>query len=255
MRGTEAVARVAAALDPSNGEARDWLERELEGAAYREHNDPIARAIAAIERFIDGLLSADPSASGALPAGIAGLVTAAVVALLLFALRYVRRDGRRAAAEPVAVLGHERLTAAQFRERSALALAEGRHSDAVLDAMRAIAQGAAERTLLDEAPSLTAHEIGLRLTEPFPSLEAELRWAADLFDAVAYGHHAPARDQAERIITLEGALSRTRPAPRRPRATPDPDGDGTADDSTLGGAAAGGAAGEPAAARNGGGTP
>ena len=86
MRGTEAVARVAAALDPSNGEARDWLERELEGAAYREHNDPIARAIAAIERFIDGLLSADPSASGALPAGIAGLVTAAVVALLLAAI-------------------------------------------------------------------------------------------------------------------------------------------------------------------------
>jgi hypothetical protein len=222
MRAVDAVSRLATALDPGNGEARGWLERELEGAAYREHNDPIARALDALERLIDGVLSADPTAGGALPASIAGLVTAAVVALLLFALRYVRRDGRRTAPGPEAVLGQERLTAAQFRERSARALDEGHHGDAVLDAMRAIAQGAAERTLLDEAPSLTAHEIGLRLTEPFPAMGAELRWAADLFDAVAYGHHDPDRGLAVRIIALEGALARTRPAPRHPQATADP---------------------------------
>jgi hypothetical protein len=210
------LVRLAAGVDPDNAEARRWLEEELSRPAYREHNDPVARVLDAIERFIDTLLSADPSAGGALPAGVAGLVTAALVALVLFALRHVRREARRAPAGAPAVLGEERLTAAQFRERSARALAEGRYADAVLDAMRAIAQGAAERTLLDEAPSLTAHEVGLQLADPFPAQRDELRWAADLFDAVAYGHHAASRPQAERIIALERTLGRTRPTLRQP---------------------------------------
>lgn len=213
-----AVERLLTGVDPGNGEARRWLEEELSRPAYREHNDPIARALAALERFIDALLNADPSAGGALPAGIAGLVTAAVVALLLFALRYVRREARRAPSGGPAVLGEERLTAAGFRERCAAALADGRYADAVLDTMRALAQGAAERTLLDDAPSLTAHEVGLRLADPFPEQQAELRWAADLFDAVAYGHHEADRAQAERIVALDRTVQRTRPVTRQPAA-------------------------------------
>jgi hypothetical protein len=207
---------LAARLDPDNAEARQWLEEELSRPAYREHNDPIARALDALERFIDTLLNADPSAGGALPAGVAGLVTVALVALVLYALRHVRREARRAPAGGPALLGDERLTAIEFRERSARALAAGRYSDAVLDAMRALAQGGAERTLLDDAPSLTAHEVGERLAEPFPAQRDELRWAADLFDAVAYGHHEASREQAERIIALDRMVQRTRPASRLP---------------------------------------
>jgi hypothetical protein len=209
---------VGARLDPGNGEARRWLEEELSRPAYREHNDPIARLLAAIERFIDSLLNADPSAGGALPAGIAGLVTAGLVALVLFALRHVRREARRGDVGGPALLGEERLTAEQFRERSRRALDEGRYAAAVLDAMRAIAQGAAERTLLDDAPSLTAHEVGLQLAASFPAQRDELAWAADLFDAVAYGHHTPERSQAEDLLALEATLRRTRPATRQPVA-------------------------------------
>ncbi|MDF2146539.1 DUF4129 domain-containing protein [Knoellia sp. p5-6-4] len=207
---------LAAGLDPDNAEARQWLEEELSRPAYREHNDPIARALDAIERFIDALLNADPSAGGVLPAGVAGLVTAALVALVLFALRHVRREARRAPVGGPALLGDQRLTAIEFRERSARALSAGRYSDAVLDAMRALAQGGAERTLLDDAPSLTAHEVGEHLADPFPMQREELRWAADLFDAVAYGHHEPNRAQAERIIALDRAVERARPASRPP---------------------------------------
>ncbi|SES42425.1 protein of unknown function [Pedococcus cremeus] len=213
-----AALHVAARLDPGNGEARRWLEEELSRPAYHEHNDPIARALAALERFIDSLLNADPSAGGALPAGIAGLVTAGLVALVLFALRHVRREARRGDVGGPALLGEERLTAEQFRERSRRALDEGRFADAVLDAMRATAQGAAERTLLDDAPSLTAHEVGLQLAVPFPEHRDELARAADLFDAVAYGHHAPEREQAEHLLALEATLRRTRPATRQPVA-------------------------------------
>lgn len=207
---------VAARLDPGNGEARRWLEEELSRPAYREHNDPIARLLAAIERFIDNLLNADPSAGGALPAGIAGLITAALVALVLFALRHVRREARRSEVGGPALLGEERLTGEQFRERSRRALDEGRFAEAVLDALRAIAQGAAERTLLDDAPSLTAHEVGLQLADPFPAQRDELARAADLFDAVAYGHHTAEREQAERLLALEETLRRTRPQTRQP---------------------------------------
>jgi hypothetical protein len=210
------LSHLAAGLDPDNDEARQWLEEELSRPAYREHNDPIARALDAIERWIDSLLNADPSAGGALPAGVAGLVTVGLVALVLFALRHVRREAHRAPAGGPALLGDEHLTAIEFRDRSARALAAGRHSDAVLDAMRALAQGGAERTLLDDAPSLTAHEVGERLAEPFPAQRDELRWAADLFDAVAYGHHEATREQAERIIALDRAVQGTRPASRLP---------------------------------------
>lgn len=210
------VARTGSGVDPGNGEARRWLEEELSRPAYREHNDPIARALDALERLIDALLNADPTAGGALPAGIAGLVTAAVVALLLFALRYVRREVRRAPVGGPALLGEEHLSAGELRERTSRALADGRWADAVLDAMRALAKGAAERTLLDDAPSLTAHEVGLRLADPFPDQRDELRWAADTFDAVAYGHHGADRQQAERLVALDRRLQRTRPASRQP---------------------------------------
>ena len=208
------AAHAAARLDPGNEEARRWLEDELSSAVYREHNDPIQRLLDAIERFIDALLRADPSTAGALPSVVAGAVTAVVVALLLLSLRYVRRDGRHVGADAAAVLGGERLTASRFRERSALALREGRYAAAVVAAMRAIAQGASERTLLDEAPSLTAHEIALRLREPFPDHGDDLHWAADLFDEVAYGRHEPARAHAERIVALDTALAAARPATR-----------------------------------------
>jgi hypothetical protein len=214
------AAGAAARLDPGNDEARTWLEKELSSAVYREHNDPIQRLLDAIERFIDALLRADPSTAGALPSVVAGAVTAVVVAVLLFSLRYVRRDQRRTAADAGVVLGGERLTAARFRERCALALREGRYAAAVVDAMRAIAQSASERTLLDGAPSLTAHEVAVRLSGHFPTRGADLRWAADLFDEVAYGRREPSPEDAERIVAVETALSTARPATSRGSNTP-----------------------------------
>lgn len=204
---------VLARLDPDNAQARRWLAEELARAPYSEHNDPISRLLDAIKRAIDDLLTVDPSTSTVLPPLVAGAITAAVVAGLLLSLRYVRREARARTA-PAAVLGSERLTAAQFRSRSGLALAQGRYAAAVVDAMRAIAQSAAERTLLEETPSLTAHEIALGLLDAFPAHGPELRWAADLFDSVAYGRLDAERQDAERIIALEAVLARTRPAAR-----------------------------------------
>ncbi len=105
---------VPARLDPDNAQARRWLAEELARPAYREHNDPISRLVQAIKRAVDALLTVDPSTSTVLPPLIAGAITAVVVAGLLLSLRYVRREARARTA-PAAVLGSERLTAAQFR--------------------------------------------------------------------------------------------------------------------------------------------
>lgn len=201
---------VTARLDPSNGQAREWLEAELSKAAYQDHRDPVTRLLEAIERFISDLLASGIGPSRPLPALVAGLVTALLLGLVLFSLRHVRRSGRRIAEGPVGVLGDEPLTAAQFRSRAERAEAEGRYADALLDGVRAVAKRAQERTLLEDLPSLTAHEIADRLGVVFAGRADRLRHAANRFDAVAYGSATATRDDAVAVLELEAELARNR---------------------------------------------
>lgn len=200
-----------ARLDPGNDEARSWLRDELAKPAYRDTRDPLQRAMDAIENWLTDLLSGAQAPSNPLPTLVAVLVALALVALGVYALRFVRRTERRQGDGPAAVLGDEHLTAAQFRARAEDALVQQRYGDCVLDAVRAVAAGAVERTLLEDAPSLTALEIATRLATTFPDHARELRTAADRFDAVAYGHQDAARADAEQLLALERALAGARP--------------------------------------------
>lgn len=202
---------VPARLDPGNAEARGWLRDELAKPAYRDTRDPLQRAMDAIEKWLGDLLSGANAPSNPVPTIVAVLATLALVALVVHALRFVRRTERRRGADPEAVLGDERLTAAQFRARAEQALAEHRHDACVLDALRAVAAGAVERTLLEDAPSLTAHEIAARLATTFPAQARDLRVAADRFDAVAYGDQAATREAAEQLLVLERSVAAARP--------------------------------------------
>jgi hypothetical protein len=77
----------------------------------------------------------------------------------------------------------------EFRDRGR-AVREGRWNDAVIDFTRAIAREAADRTLLSDAPSLTAHEIGAQLAPVFPEHAEATARTMDLFDSVRYGRYA-----------------------------------------------------------------
>lgn len=214
------VASVPWRLDPGNGQARDWLDRELSDPVYRDTRDPLQRALDAVLKWLGDLLSGAQGPVGSVPSWVAGLVTVALVALLALALRHVRRSGRRRTGEPAPVLGTERLTADEYRARARTALADGRYAACVLDAMRAIARGAVERTLLEDAPSLTAHEIAQRLGGVFPDHDGSLRQAADWFDAVAYGDGEADRERAAAMLGLDTALAAARPVrPERRRET------------------------------------
>lgn len=158
----------------------------------------------------DRLLAQGANGSGWSPV-VTALVAAAVLALLAFVLPRVRRERRRAGGDD-AVLTDPSVTAAMYRARAAEALARGRFDDALADAYRAIARGATERTLLDDGPGRTAHEVALALGPVFPDHRDRLRQAADLFDAVRYGSRHISRSDAEQVADLDRHLARTRPA-------------------------------------------
>ena len=207
-------------LDPGNAEARAWLRAELAKAAYRDTRDPFQRALDAIADWLIRLLSGVHGPDRALPTAVAGVVAVALVALVAYLLRFVRRTPRWRGLDIDSPLGGERLTAADLLTRAQRAFTEARYAACLLDAVRAIARGCVERTLLEDSPSLTAHEIAERVAGVFPERADELRWAATRFDAVAYGSAAASRDDAERLLHLEAAVRQARPLRHRTADAP-----------------------------------
>ncbi|HEX8972600.1 DUF4129 domain-containing protein [Oryzihumus sp.] len=198
------------ALEPSPGQARAWLRQELTRPAYH-HQAPL------LQRIMDWLQEqwnrlfeqSQTSAAGWSPL-VTAVVAAAVIALLAFVLPRVRRE-RRLPGRGAAVLTDPLTTAAMYRARVAAALAEGRFDDALADAYRALTREATDRTLLEDTPGSTAHEVALALVPRFPDEVDALRRAADRFDAVRYGERHLGRADAEEVVALDARLTRARP--------------------------------------------
>jgi hypothetical protein len=124
------------------------------------------------------------------------------------------------------LLGDSVLTADQLRREAERALADGRFDDAVLAWTRAIARDAESRTLLPDARSMTAHEVGAALAVAFPSQVADISRTMDLFDAVAYGDLTASRDDALTARSTDAALHEAKPVlpPRSARGSRGDDG-------------------------------
>ena len=193
-------------LDPTSPEARDWLEDELSKGIYRDDRGPLERLI----DWINELLSR--TGSGSLPAWM--IVLAVVVALAVLALvvaRSVQAERRMTGSRPDGVLDGPARSAAEHRAAAGRALAAGDHDTAVVESYRAITRSAIERTLLDDLPGRTAHEVSVALGPVFPASAARLAAAADTFDAVLYGRRAAAAEAAQEVAALDSTLAATRP--------------------------------------------
>ena len=204
-------------LDPSSPEARTLLEEELRKALYQESEGLLERLWTWLERNLSG---SDPT--GGLPAWTvwvaAGLGLALVAAVLLRSLRAERRMG---GATHEGVLGGPVRSAAEHRAAAASALAAGDEDTAVLEAYRALTRSAVERTLLDDLPGRTAHEVAVALSWVFPGDAGRLAAAADTFDAVRYGRRSAPLGAARALVTLDTDLAATRPVLADP-GTPAP---------------------------------
>ena len=194
-------------LEPTPAQARDWLEQELHRGEYQSPwlDSAIRWVVEKLRMLFDGTAMA-----GFSPA-IMALVALVVIALLAWVLPRVRRESRAARLDG-AVLEDLAITARTYRDRAAQAIGDGRYDDAVLDGFRAIARDMSDRTLLADAPGLTAKEARLALAPFFPDHADRLARAADLFDAVRYGHRRATADQAGQVQRLDEELVTTRPA-------------------------------------------
>ncbi len=191
-------------LDPSPDDAHRLLARELIRPEYHRSN-VFEQLLDWIDRFVNGAVDA---ASRTPPLS----TFAAMVAFLLLALGLAwllsraRRTARRARSRTV-LAADEVVTAAELRRRAELALAEGRHADAVVDGFRALAVRQVESGRLDDLPGATAHEVAVVLAAAHPGESGRVDRAAGLFDAVRYGDRPASRTQAEDVLGLDDALA------------------------------------------------
>ena len=190
-------------LTPDGDEARSLLRRELLHPDYHQDN-LVLRLIDWLSRLLDrGLAAArETPPLTTFAAMLVGLLL--VVALGWLASR--ARRSRRAPVERRAVLADEQVTAAQLRARAEQALADGRPSDALVDAFRAVALRQVERDRIDDVPGATAHEVAVVLAEVFPGQATDVHRCASLFDLVLYGGRVATRDQAVDVLGLDERL-------------------------------------------------
>lgn len=198
-------------LDPDRDEARRLLQHELDTGTYQLQESLLSR----VWRWFTDLLP-DLSGLGPLPAwvtwAVLAVVLVAVLAVLAFATRDRWRTGRLdETTRPGAVLEGERRGADHYRAAARTALAAGDHGTAVIEAYRALAAGAIERTLLEDRPGSTAHEVAVGLGPVFPTESTALGAAADSFDAVRYGARTATQAQARAVIDLDARLQDATP--------------------------------------------
>lgn len=202
---------LAPPLDPDRDEARRLLEEELSSGGYQVQESFVSRAW----RWFTDLIP-DLSLPGQLPPWatwvVLGVVLVAVLAVLAFATRDRWRTARLTEHAPAgAVLEGARRTAAEHRSLARAALARGDEGAALLEAYRAITMSAIERTLLDDRPGSTAHEVALALAPLFPAEAPALGQAADAFDTVRYGERPAPPGRAQDVLDLDDRLARARP--------------------------------------------
>lgn len=199
--------RLAPPLDPTSPEARQWLEDELRRGIYREQPGLLAR----VWEWFQDLLGRGAGAGG-LPAWTLGmLIVVALAVLALVVARSLAWERRMTPSEYRGVLDGPTSTAEEHRAAARQALVSGDDETAVLEAYRAVARSAVERTILDDQPGRTAHEVAVALAPAFPTGASALAAAADDFDAVRYGERRARTGSASAILALDADLVRTRP--------------------------------------------
>jgi uncharacterized protein DUF4129 len=198
---------VDAPLDPSSGEARSWLQRELLNPEYHQQN-VVEQLITWLQRQIGRGLAA---AAQAPP--LSTFAAMLIFLLLLGGLVWLlsrTRGTRRARDGSGPVLDDPVATAAELRARAEAALADGRMEQALVDGFRALTVRQVERGRLEDSPGATAHEVALSLATRFPQHGERVGDNARLFDQVLYGDRPASPDQATGVLRLDDELAAAR---------------------------------------------
>ncbi|GAP80515.1 MULTISPECIES: DUF4129 domain-containing protein [Brachybacterium] len=192
-------------------EARERILEELAKDEYDDSPGFVAWLLGAIEdwlaRMVDGVDGS--SATQTVIAVVLALVLAAVVVLVLRRTGLLRRSPALAVdaaldAEPV-------LSGEELRGAARDAIDAGRTDDGTVLALRALVRDLEERTLLDVATGMTAHEAATRAALTFPDLRGRLQRGADAFDTAAYSVRSVGVKLAEDMLRLAEYIAETSP--------------------------------------------
>ncbi len=197
--------------DPDAEGARDLLQWELSKPEYNQPLGLLTRLIGWVNDRLSSLLNVVPG-SGWLSVLVIILVVGIVVVAVVFVARHRLRDQTLSRSSAGTVLDDENMSAAQYRDRARQAASAGDWDVCLLDSFRALTASAGERTLLDDAPTRTAHEVADRLAVMFADRAVHLRWSADAFDRVRYGEISCNQRDAERVRDLDRAVEKAKPA-------------------------------------------
>ncbi|NVM97511.1 DUF4129 domain-containing protein [Arthrobacter sp. SDTb3-6] len=195
---------------PGAGEARRWAAEELAKKVYQDARPGLGAQILAWLRkafadFLQGM--------GSLGGNTGMLVALGVVVLAIVAAAIVVRPrlNRRAAGKMAVFDGTAALSSGQHRSLARSAVERGDLATAVSEQFRAMVRSGEERDATSAGPGRTAAEIAGGLGQAFPAHGTALRHAAELFNAVRYGHAVPDRGMYDELVATDLAVSSARP--------------------------------------------
>lgn len=192
-------------LDPTRDEAQRWARHELSDAVYAQHQPGWAeRALLWVWHQLDDLrLPAGPDGRG----GLVILLALVLLVVLVIWLRTGPMRGPSTRGRQQAVLDGPTRTAAEHRALADQAADQGRWPDAVRERFRTVVRALEERGLLDELPGRTAQEVAADGGRALPTLQAQLREAARLFDDVCYGSRAATEGHDQLLRRLDAQVA------------------------------------------------
>lgn len=199
-------------VEPDAETAREWAEEELARSVYQDSTSVFDMILSWLAELWDFLTGLGTGVSAPVVPIIVAVILVAVVALSLVLAGRVQRRATRGAGTSHELFEDARDSAALFSAADTAAEA-GDWPVAVLERFRAIIRSLDERTVLEDRAGLTAHEAATEASAALPPQSAELTWAANLFDDVAYGEAVPGSEEHTRLTQLAAAVREARPVP------------------------------------------
>ncbi|HEX4057314.1 MAG TPA: DUF4129 domain-containing protein [Galbitalea sp.] len=201
-------------LDPTAEQARLQLLHELAKLGYQEAKptwiDDVVNWVGGLFNSLFDHIGTPAGGSSLIVVVIAvAVIAAAVIGFLVFGLP---RINRRTSITGSLFGDDDDRNSGALREAALRAAAAGDFTTAIEELFRSIARGLAERTVVTTFPGTTAHGFAREAERPFPEFGADLRLAADSFDAVRYLGATGTEAQWIGIKTLEVELRSARPA-------------------------------------------
>lgn len=212
-----ALQLMQAALRPANvpvvpdaEEARRWAQEELAQKTYQDAKPGLPeRVVDFLRQAFDDLLNGLKVADGGL--GLSIVIGLAVIAILVIVF-IVRPQLNRKKAVAAAVFENQHvLTSEQHSTLASAAAAMGDFGTAITEQFRALVRSGEERDISVMAPGRTAVEVAAELQLAFPGQVSELSNAADLFNAVRYGHVPPTAAMYQGLVATCRSVASTKP--------------------------------------------